>query len=201
MAERVVVFLDYQNVYRSARRAFCDPFAPHWEGQIDPVRLAELIVRKRNTVGVLEQVRVYRGQPDSTRDPKGYGASQRQNAAWQRDPRVGVVSRPLRYPRDYPATKPEEKGIDVELAVDFIAMAIRGQYDVGVLMSEDTDLKPALEAVTQLPATSRVRCEVAAWRPSNGPTRRLRIAGPPLWCHLLGEPDYRQVIDPTNYAR
>jgi hypothetical protein len=44
----------------------------------------------------------------------------------------------------------EEKGIDVALAIDFVTMAVRGEYDVGVIMSTDTDLKPALEAVAQM---------------------------------------------------
>jgi hypothetical protein len=36
MPDRVVVFLDWQNVYRGAREAFCRPQAPHWEGQVAP---------------------------------------------------------------------------------------------------------------------------------------------------------------------
>jgi NYN domain len=102
---------------------------------------------------------------------------------------------------DYPLSKPEEKGVDVQLAVDFIAMAIRGEYDVGVLMSEDTDLKPPLEAVVALPATSsKARCEVAAWDPPSSPARRLRIPRVNLWCHLLDETEFRKVADTTNYA-
>lgn len=201
MPTRVVVFLDYQNVYRSARRAFSQDGAPHWEGQIHPGRLADLIVARGRQPRQLVEVRVYRGQPDSSKDPKAYGASQKQTAMWSRDPRVRVVSRPLRYPRDYPLSKPEEKGVDVQLAVDFVSMAIRGEYEVGVLMSEDTDLKPPLEAVVALPITSqKVHCEVAAWAPPASPARRLRIPGVNLWCHLLSEADFRPVADNTNYA-
>jgi hypothetical protein len=50
-----------------------------------------------------------------------------------------LVARPLRYPAAYPREKPEEKGIDVALAVDFVMMAARDEYDVGILMSTDTD--------------------------------------------------------------
>jgi hypothetical protein len=96
--DRVVVFLDYQNVYRSARRAFFQHTAPHWEGQVHPGRLAELIVSKGRQPRELSEVRVYRGQPDSTKDPKAYGASQRQSAVWARDPRIRVISRPLTIP-------------------------------------------------------------------------------------------------------
>ena len=41
MPDRVVVFLDWQNGYKGAREAFCTINAPHWEGQVDPVALAE----------------------------------------------------------------------------------------------------------------------------------------------------------------
>ena len=61
-----------------------------------------------------------------------------------------VIQRTLRYPSDWPSRKAQEKGIDVALAVDFVMMAVAEEYDVGVLMSTDTDLKPALEAVVAL---------------------------------------------------
>lgn len=152
MADRVVVFVDYQNAYRAARNAFHDHLTdPHWAGQIHPTALGALITRLSGDPDrVLHQVRMYRGLPSSAKDPKGYGAARRQIAAWNKLPHVAVTARPLRYPRDYPASKPEEKGIDVQIALDFAMMAVRGEYDVGVLMSGDTDLLPALEEVIRL---------------------------------------------------
>ena len=47
-------------------------------------------------------MRIYRGQPDSKLDPKGYGASRRQHAAWLRSPYVRLTTRPLRYPPGWP---------------------------------------------------------------------------------------------------
>jgi hypothetical protein len=41
----VILFVDYQNVYRAARAAFCSSDAPAREGQVDPARLGELIAR------------------------------------------------------------------------------------------------------------------------------------------------------------
>lgn len=43
---KVVVFLDYQNVYRRARDTFHDALDPSYCGQIIPVRLAQLIVAR-----------------------------------------------------------------------------------------------------------------------------------------------------------
>ncbi|MYC85244.1 MAG: NYN domain-containing protein [Acidimicrobiia bacterium] len=176
MADRVVLFVDYQNVYMAARQAF-DPSPraiPHWEGQVDPLVLGQLLVTRSPFDRALTGVRMYRGLPDSTKDPKGYGACMRQIATWSRPEEVQVVARPLRYPYGWPSTRQEAKGIDVSIAVDFVLMAARGDYDVGILMSADTDLKPALEAVVSLGAA---RVEVAAWSSQYGHSRRLAIKG------------------------
>jgi hypothetical protein len=120
MADRVVVFLDYQNVYSTARRAFHGRNAPPSAGQIDPARLAEHLVRNSPSPRHLLQVRIYRGEPSPRFDPVGNAAWHRQVAVWRRDPRVHVAARPIRYPRGYPNCrpdeKPQEKGIEVVTA-------------------------------------------------------------------------------------
>ncbi len=196
---RLVVFLDYQNLYALARRYFHPASAPVQAGQVRPLWLGQLI-SSRSGGRELTQVRVYRGRQDSAKEPLGYVANRRQCARWERDPRVRVIWRPLRYPRAWPEEPAEEKGIDVALAVDFVMMAVRGEYDIGVLMSSDTDLKPALEAVAGLGGNPYPRCEVAAWSSSMRHSRRLSISLARLWCHWLDETDYRKVADPTDYA-
>jgi hypothetical protein len=168
MSARVIVFLDYQNVYRGARRAFHQPLDPHWYGQVHPVLLAQHITADSPFDRHLTQVRIYRGQPAETRDPRGYAASRRQHAHWRSSPQVHLTLRTLRYPHGWPnasqpADAPPGKGIDVALALDFAVMAVRRQYDVGILMSTDTDLKPALEFVAGLTGSGGPRAEVAAW--------------------------------------
>jgi uncharacterized LabA/DUF88 family protein len=110
---------------------------------------------------------------------------------------VQIISRPLRYPAAYPREKPEEKGIDVALAVDFVMMAARDEYDVGILMSTDTDLVPALEAVTELRGP---RCEVVAWKNPRGGSSRLAVRGHDVSCHWLEAADYGAVFDDTDYT-
>lgn len=203
MAARVVVFVDYQNAYSRAREFFHPPLSPFWEGQIDPLKLAELLAARSPFDRELRQVRVYRGRPDASRDPTGYAANLRQCTAWERSsPKVvEVITRMLRYPRNWPTEPAQEKGIDVALALDVVTMAINSEYDVAIVMSTDTDVKPALEAVTALGGNPYPRCEVAAWSSRASHSRRLSIPGARLWCHWLGEEDYRAVADPTNYAR
>jgi len=197
--ERVIVFIDWQNAYKGARDAFHHRQAPGREGMVDPVRLARRLIQvSRGRSRELTGVRVYRGRPDPTRDPIGYAANQRQQDAWERAG-VRVVQRPLRYPKAWPAEKAQEKGVDVALAVDFVMLAVTGGYDVGILVSTDTDLKPALEAVAALGRNRQPHCEVAAWASSQA-VPRLRITGAKLWCHYLRVEDYRGMVDPTDYT-
>lgn len=161
MSDKVVLFIDYQNVYRSARTVYHQPFDHHTLGQINPRRLGDLILTKSAAARELVDVRIYRGLPSSKHDPKGYAAARAQIATWDRDALATPISRPLRYPQDWPNTKEEEKGIDVQMAVDYVMGAVKGDYDVGILMSLDTDMKPAPETVRDT-FGGRIRSEVAA---------------------------------------
>lgn len=201
MPDRVALFIDAQNVYRGAQHSFHAGPLHHTDGQIDPVALGDLIC-SRPPPGYereLSEVRVYTGRPDSTRDPTTYGAHMRQCEAWERAGAI-VVPRALRYPGDWPARRPEQKGVDVELAIDFIAGAIDGTYDVGVLFSTDTDLRPALEFVAA--RYSRYpRAEAVAWR-GPGANRALRARGErQTWVHYLNYDDYLSVRDRTDYRQ
>jgi uncharacterized LabA/DUF88 family protein len=201
VAARVVLFVDYQNVYKGAREAFHSQLDPAWAGQVDPLKLGKLITSRGTGDRELQEVRLYRGRPDSLKDPKTYGANLRQSEAQIRNGggKVTFITRTLRYPPDWPLSRAQEKGVDVALAIDFVRMALLGEYDVGVMMSTDTDLKPALETVVGLPSSSRPRCEVAAWANPTGYSRRLSIHSAKLWCHWLDEADYLLVSDSTDY--
>jgi len=143
---RVAVFLDCQNVSLGARDTFFPVGSSASVGAVDPYRLGQLLAGRIAPAAALESVHVYRGIPDSKRDPKGYGAASRQRAAHEAAG-YGIVAyhmRPLRYPQGWPRVKAQEKGMDVELAVDYVSMAARGDYDTAVLFSGG--LRPAAGA-------------------------------------------------------
>lgn len=152
------------------------------------MRLARLLTN-RNPDRELAEVHVYRGCPDSHVDPRGHSANVKQSQAWAKAG-VTVHPRQLRYING----NPEEKGVDVEMAVAFTSMAMRGVMEVAILFTADTDLLPAVDEVRRHTA---VHVEVAGWH--NGSWGQRINASPPLWCHWLNEADYRAVEDTMDY--
>ena len=206
MADRVVLFIDWQNLLMGARDSFHRAAAHRTssDGQIDPIALGELIRSRQpdDRARELSEVRIYRGEPNPRKSPKMHAAHTAQRRAWERAG-VRVFTRPLQYLRDQQtgAVIAREKGVDVQLAVDLITCAADSLYDIGIVFSGDTDLRPALEYVAHR-FNPIPRVEVAAW--DSGRRRRrtgLTFSAPySRWCHYLSEADYQSIRDFTSYA-
>jgi uncharacterized LabA/DUF88 family protein len=142
---RTVVFVDYQNMYRSAREAF------GWEsegghfGNFRPYGLGRQMVRAEGRM--LAQVRIYTGIHTPQRNPAQHAQMQRRISARvaESPEKIEIFPRPLRYSARRPGG--EEKGVDVELAIGIVRLALDDEFDVVVLASADTDLVPALQFV------------------------------------------------------
>jgi uncharacterized LabA/DUF88 family protein len=140
---RAIVFVDYQNVYRSARDAYGLHGEDNLLGNVRPYSLGRQMMRGGGLT--LAQVRVYTGIHTPQRKPKLHGMMQRRISAWiaSNPDKIEVFPRPVRYG----GAGPREKGVDVEIAIDFVRLALDDAYDVGILLSADTDLVPALQFV------------------------------------------------------
>lgn len=199
LAARVAVFIDWQNTYKAAREAFGLRDLPNEHGNYSPYRLARILAsgNDRGRETQLVRVSIHRGLPSSHRDRVGYGACRRQSAAWmQENPEVVFPRlRPLRYPHD-DTEPPVEKGVDVELAVAAVEMAVGDDCDVAVVFSHDTDLLPAIETITRLKGREAV--ETASWK-SDVHESRLRPR-PTVFHHSLTERDFMRVETCVNYA-
>jgi hypothetical protein len=142
---RTVVLIDYQNMYRCARRAYGWEGQPGHYGNVKPIGLARCA--GNNADRRLTQVRIYTGIPTPQRDRKGNAIANRRLARWVSDnpSLVHVFPRPLKYA----AGEPREKGVDVELAIDLVQLAMDDEFDVAVVASADTDLLPPIKFVLE----------------------------------------------------
>lgn len=202
---RVAVFIDYQNTYMGARRAFGLDGVDFVQGQVHPLRLGIAVTQLGRAVDAhreLKVVHVFRGEPSSLHSPKGLAACQRQVRFWKAQNCVNPVTRPLKYyenERDSHGQvtkwRSQEKGIDVLIALAMVTGADKDEYDVAVLMSADTDLVPAVEQVLD----TGKRVEVAAWYGSRIRSR-LSLPHSNVWCHWLDQSWYDRLHDPTDYT-
>lgn len=195
--ERVAVFLDYENVRRSARGAFLEYGAPRHQGMVDPIALAKKLCAKRARPSVLGKVTVYRGRPVPEYQADAASYFDRYRARWGVDGATvcEVKSRDLKYNSyDDGTFTAQEKGIDVWLATDLIATALGGQFDAVLVMSSDTDLLPAVEFVLY---DSQAHIEVAAWSgPSCYPLyirAELQKNRRRPYCHYLSAADFDEL--------
>ena len=197
--EKVTLFIDAQSLYNAIRRAFFSDTDNHVCGQVDPMKLANFICSQPppGVDRVLNEVRVYSGRPDSTKDPRTHAAHMKQCAEWRRGG-ANITTRQLRYPKEWPNLKAQEKGIDVTLAIDFVSFAVDCLHDVGVLVSFDTDLIPAMEFVLKRD-TINCRVEVVGLNSSKTPKNRLRVPEYNLYCYWIDASVYDTIADTIDY--
>lgn len=198
---RAVVFIDAQNMYMGARQAFGWTDYPGHYGNFRPLGLARILT---HGVGrVLTQVRIYTGVPTPQKDPRGNAAHQRRIAAWinENPELVQVFPRPLRYPPG--SRRGTEKGIDVELAVDIVQMAIDDEFDIAILASADTDLVPPLEFVHRRYPEKTI--ETVAWKPERGnetvTASPIDISGGGVTRRTVRKRDFDRITDRRNFLR
>ncbi len=163
---RVVVLIDQQNLYRSARDAYRWTHEPALKGNASPIHLSRLLATGELAIPTstgedvsrreLSAVRVYMGTPSVRHEPYEQARALRQQQEWEHAAPgiVRVLTRSLKYPPAWArgsAERPREKGIDVMIAMDLVRGALQKDgdlaYDLVILVSGDTDLLPAVEFV------------------------------------------------------
>ena len=202
---RVVVFIDYQNVYHCARELFSVPgWVPPSTGNVYPLEYGKMLCDlglEKDPNRVLAGVRVYRGQPVPGKGHEKVCRSfDRQVALWKKTPGVEGFTRPLRY---FPAIsetgeryqRGEEKGVDVMMALDIAIGAIQNSYDVAIVATADTDFLPAVEHALAV----NKRVETATWWTPKSPRGQLKVPNRNIWNHNLDKGKFDQVRDDTDY--
>ncbi|WP_186365400.1 NYN domain-containing protein [Corynebacterium sanguinis] len=138
---------------------------------------------------------VFRGRPNPLRQPKPHSAFEHFAARWSQNESVVTHFRDLKYVDHDPGFfTAMEKGVDVALAVQLINSALSpNSPDAIILMSNDTDLEPAVEFVLEQTST---HIEIAAWSGEGSYPLYLRkyiSQNPPRYlpyCHFLTKADF-----------
>jgi uncharacterized LabA/DUF88 family protein len=132
---RVAVFIDGANVYQAFRVAF-------GSARYAPARLAVELAAGRPLV----RTGFYIAAVPQDMDAHLYAGQQRFLARLQTEPGLTVwTGRMARSGGRW-----YEKGVDVKIATDMVALAYAGEYDVAILVSGDGDLAPAVHEVRRL---------------------------------------------------
>lgn len=223
-----VLFIDYENASVNADELFCRDGGSAGFGHFHPWALGEAICDTYNErcEGTdvprlkLTEVRVYRGKHEADRDFSAHALSSRRAQAWcdsairPKEPHGPLnvhVSRPLlQYETEWRAAererlRPVEKEVDTGIAVDLVGMAIRQDFDVAILFSEDQDMRPVMYEILARSTTNDVqRVDIAGWCRGND-KRILNLQGlrRPQWgswvVHKMDRNRYERVADTTDY--
>lgn len=219
IALRTSVVVDYQNIHLTGRDLFpCSRHRPTHECLIDPLNFANQLLRARNArqlpgypAAALGDVWVFRGQPSAEHDPNDYARSQAQKSQWERDRRVHVHLRPLKYTverdargepvRDVHGHKivkdKKEKGVDVLCALSLVREAMRPDIDLVIIASHDSDLEPALDEALRLGVA---KVETMRWSPPDRHVYELRPSTTTqVWNTRLDEQAFQSCWDRTRY--
>jgi len=159
--DRVAVFIDGSNFYYALKAAFSKTAL-----KFDQLALA---LTNRLPDRRLLRVYYYNAAYDQGRDPAEYKKQQKFFSALRRTPYVTLCLGRLErraidwsglqsdernkleqvLGRSLPERTYVEKGVDVQLSVDMVKLAVANTYDVAVIVSGDGDFAAAIEFVKQ----------------------------------------------------
>jgi uncharacterized LabA/DUF88 family protein len=209
---KVTIFIDGQNLYKTCRSTFGHPLC-------HPHLLARHLAGPRDLVGC----RFYTGHPNPNSDPVRSRNLDRR-LSLMRGHGVTVVTRMLRYHWDWgwrgddtalpspgpdvpprqvmlrPWLRPQEKGIDVTIALDVVEHLLTEQCDVAVIVSFDRDLYEIPQTIENLnPVIARpVRLEAAVpVRDGGGSFTTLPKFS---YTHQINRRVFERVRDNTDYT-
>ena len=192
-------FIDGQNLYQHAKEAF-----GHHHPNYDPLKLHQAVCAAHGWTPNL--VRFYTGVPDHNHEPMWAAYWSNRVIALKRAG-VHVTTRPLRYREELIlladgseqlVTTPQEKGIDVRLALDIVRLARERNYDVAVIYSQDQDLNEVVEEVQAIAKEQDRTITIACAFPSGLNATSKRGIDKTQW-FKMDEAFYNACLDHRDY--
>ena len=127
---KIFIFIDGSNFYHSLEKSF---------------RTAKIDLKKFSyffsSYGEIKKIIYYTAALNISENPKEYGKQQKFLSIIKRVPNLEVFLGRLEKRKN---TK-VEKGVDVKLAVDLVTNAFRDNYDLAIIVSNDSDFVPAIQ--------------------------------------------------------
>jgi uncharacterized LabA/DUF88 family protein len=197
--KRAAAFIDGQNLYHHAREAFGYPY-PNFD--IDKLVNTAIASEHWN----LTAIYFYTGVPDAADNLKWNSFWNKKLAAMGRQG-VKVFTRPLRY-RNKTVKLPdgttfsflhgEEKGIDVRIALDVIGKAVRNEYDVAVVFSQDQDMSEVADEIRVIARQQNRWIRMACAYPVSPTVANKRGINGTQWI-TIDRNTYDACLDPKDY--
>lgn len=138
-AEKVNIYIDGSNLYYTLREVAN-------RIDLDFAQFAAKLVGGRKLI----RVYYYNASLDQTKEANAYGGQQKFFQALRSIDHFEVILGRLIYRQGWPDVPPYEKGVDVKIATDMLVHGHRGNYNVAILVSADTDFADAIQAVKDL---------------------------------------------------
>lgn len=150
-------------------------------------------------------MRFYTGVPDHKHNEMWAAYWSNRVLAMQRAG-ILVTTRPLRYHEEAIETgdgittvvTPQEKGIDIRIALDLVSCAVAEQFDAAVIYSQDQDLAEAVREVRAIAAKLGREFEIACAFPFGPKASVKRGIDKTTWIRIE-EDDYNACLDPRDY--
>lgn len=193
-----MAFFDGQNLYQHAKDAF-----GHHHPNYDPIKLHAAVCQAKGWTPNL--VRFYTGIPDPKESEMWSGYWSSRILAMKRAGIV-VTTRKLRYRKEPVVvdgieeivTTPQEKGVDVRMALDIVSRARKREYNVAVIYSQDQDLAEVVEEIKDIAREQNRWIRVACAFPSGPMATARRGIDRSDWIPM--EQDfYDACLDPHDY--
>jgi uncharacterized LabA/DUF88 family protein len=203
----VMVFFDGQNLYQHAKDAF-----GHHHSNYDPVKLHKAVCKAKGWRPTL--VRFYTGIPNAIESPMWTAYWANRVLALKRAG-VHVTTRPLRYRRaavidhngdpvleddgqPVVSVTPQEKGIDVRLALDLVSCARKRQFDIALIFSQDQDLQEVVQEIAEIAKEQDRWIRVVCAFPGGPNASAGRGIDKTEWFKMDQE-FYNECLDPWDY--
>lgn len=197
--KRTVVFIDGQNLYRSAKEAF-GYFFPNYDVKL----LSEKICAGHGWQ--IDEIRFYTGVPD-LRDNVLWHNFWNKKLVSMGQRGIAIFSRALRYRNqivklpdgtNYTFLVGQEKGIDVRIALDIIRLAHEQVFDVCLVFSQDQDLSEVADEVRRISVEQNRWIKIASAFPISPTSKNKRGINKTDWI-TIDRQIYDSCIDPNDY--